>query len=47
MGVKGIGLVTVSESIAEMGDMGRFANPKQLQKLAGLAIVADSSGKGH
>ena len=45
MGIKGIGLVTVSGFIAEVGDIGRFDNPKQLQKLAGLAIVADSSGK--
>ena len=28
-----------------MGDIRRFDNPKQLQKLAGYAIVADSSGK--
>ena len=45
MGIKGIGLITVSGFIAEVGDIGRFDNPKQLQKLAGLAIVADSSGK--
>ena len=45
MGIKGIGLVTVSGFIAEVGDIGRFDSPKQLQKLAGLAIVADSSGK--
>ena len=41
----GIGLITVSGFIAEVGDIGRFNNPKQLQKLAGLAIVEDSSGK--
>ncbi len=45
MKIKGIGLVTVSGFIAEVGDIGRFDNPKQLQKLAELAIVADSSGK--
>ncbi len=45
MKIIGIGLVTVSGFIAEVGDIGRFDNPKQLQKLAGLAIVADSSGK--
>ena len=45
MDIRGIGLVTVSGFIAEVGDIGRFDNPKQLQKLAGLAIVADSSGK--
>ena len=45
MAIKGIGLVTVSGFIAEVGDIGRFDNPKQLQKLAGYAIVANESGK--
>lgn len=45
MEIKGIGLVTVSGFIAEVGDIGRFDNPKQLQKLAGYAIVANESGK--
>ena len=35
MGIQGIGLKTVSCFIAEVGDIGRFDNPKQLQKLAG------------
>lgn len=43
--IKGIGLATVSGFIAEVGDVGRFDNPKQLQKLAGYAIVANDSGK--
>lgn len=45
MSIKGIGLVTVSGFIAEVGNIGRFDNPKQLQKLAGYAIVANDSGK--
>jgi transposase len=45
IGIKGIGLITVSGFIAEVGDIRRFDNPKQLQKLAGYAIVANSSGK--
>ena len=45
MEIKGIGLVTVSGFIAEVGDIGHFDNPKQLQKLAGYAIVANDSGK--
>ena len=45
MGIKGIGLATVSGFIAEVGDIGRFDNPKQLQKLAGYAIVSNDSGK--
>lgn len=40
MEINGIGLKTVSCFVAEVGDIGRFDNPKQLQKLAGYAIVA-------
>ena len=36
---------TVIGFIAEVGDISRFDNPKQLQKLAGYAIVSNSSGK--
>lgn len=43
--IKGIGLVTVSGFMAEVGDIRRFDNPKQLQKLAGYAIVSNDSGK--
>ena len=43
--IKGIGLITVSGFIAEVGDIQRFDNAKQLQKLAGYAIVANESGK--
>ena len=45
LAIKGIGMVTVSGFIAEVGDIGRFDNPRQLQKLAGYAIVANDSGK--
>lgn len=45
MAIKGIGLITVSGFIAEVGDIGRFNNPKQLQKLAGYAIVVNESDK--
>lgn len=45
MEIKGIGMVTVSGFIAEVGDISRFDNPKQLQKLAGYAIVSNDSGK--
>ena len=43
--IKGVGLKTVSVLIAEVGDIRRFDNPKQLQKLAGYGIVECSSGK--
>ena len=45
MQIKGIGIKTVSGFIAEVGDVSRFNDPKQIQKLAGQAIVANSSGK--
>jgi transposase len=43
--IKGIGLVTVAGFIAEVGDINRFDSPKQIQKLAGLALRENSSGK--
>lgn len=43
--IKGIGQKTVQGFVAEVGDIGRFDDPKQLQKLAGYAIVEESSGK--
>ncbi len=43
--IKGVGIRTVSGFLAEAGDISRFNNPKELQKLAGLALVENSSGK--
>lgn len=43
--IEGIGLKTVCGFIAEVGDIRRFSTPKQVQKLAGYAIVECSSGK--
>ncbi len=43
--IKGIGITTVAGFIAEVGDITRFDDTKELQKLAGLELVADSSGK--
>jgi transposase len=45
LGIKGVGIKTVSGFLAEVGDINRFNNPKELQKLAGLSIVENSSGK--
>lgn len=45
MEIKGVGMRTVSGFLAEVGDINRFKNPKELQKLAGLALVENSSGK--
>ena len=43
--IKGVGLKTVIGFVAEVGDIKRFDDPKQLQKLAGYAIVKNESGK--
>ena len=43
--VPGAGIVTVAGFLSEVGDINRFSDPKQIQKLAGLAVVENSSGK--
>lgn len=43
--IKGVGEKTVSGFLAEVGNLRRFKDPKQLQKYAGLALVENSSGK--
>ena len=45
LAVKGVGLSTVIGFVADVGDIGRFTDPKQVQKLAGLEITKASSGK--
>ncbi|MEG6614815.1 IS110 family transposase [Peptococcaceae bacterium 1198_IL3148] len=43
--IKGVGLATAAGFIAEVGDITRFEHPKQVQKLAGLSLKENSSGK--
>ena len=45
LAIKGIGLTTVAGFLAEVGDIQRFDSPKQIVKLAGLALRENSSGK--
>ena len=45
LAIKGIGFVTVAGFLAEAGDIKRFDSPKQIVKLAGLALRENSSGK--
>jgi transposase len=45
MKIKGVGLITTAGFMAEVGDITRFEHPKQLQKLAGLSLKENSSGK--
>lgn len=49
LAIPGVGIVTVAGFLAEVGDIGRFDSPKQIQKLAGLELKENSSGKhkGH
>lgn len=43
--IKGLGIRTVTGILAEIGDITRFTDVRPVQKLAGLALVEDSSGK--
>ena len=43
--IKGVGITTAAGFMAEVGDVSRFSHPKQIQKLAGLNLVENSSGK--
>ena len=43
--IKGIGENTLAGILAEMGDIARFDDAKEIQKLSGLGLVACSSGK--
>jgi len=43
--IKGVGVKTAVGFISEVGDIMRYEDAKQIQKLAGLNIVENSSGK--
>ena len=45
LAIKGIGMITVAGFLAEAGDVRRFESPRQIQKLAGLSLRENSSGK--
>ena len=45
LAIKGVGLSTVIGFVAEVGDIGRFTDARQVQKLAGLEITKANSGK--
>lgn len=45
MSIPGVGLVTVAGFLAEVGDLSGYDNPRQIQKLAGLNLRENSSGK--
>lgn len=43
--IEGVGISSVMTFVAEVGDINRMESAKAVQKLAGLAIVSNSSGK--
>lgn len=43
--IKGVGLITAATFVGEVGNITRFQDPRQIQKLAGLNLVENSSGK--
>lgn len=43
--ISGIGNTIISGILAEMGDISRFDDVKEIQKLSGLGLVSSSSGK--
>lgn len=45
LAIKGVGFKLALGFVAEIGDISRFNDPKEIQKLAGLQIVNNESGK--
>ena len=45
LAIKGVGLTAAATFVGEVGDISRFQDPRQIQKLAGLNLVENSSGK--
>lgn len=45
LSIKGVGIITAAGFIAEAGDLSRYQHPRQIQKLAGLSLKENSSGK--
>lgn len=43
--IKGVGLIAAATFVGEVGDIRRFQDPRQIQKLAGFNLVENSSGK--
>jgi len=43
--IKGVGIMTAAGFVSEIGDIKRFTHPSQIQKLAGLNLIENSSGK--
>jgi transposase len=43
--IKGVGAMTIAGFISEVGDVRNYSHPRQIQKLAGLNLMENSSGK--
>ncbi|OWZ82605.1 hypothetical protein CDO51_13340, partial [Natranaerobius trueperi] len=45
MSISGVGMVTVAGFLFEVVDLSNYKHPRQIQKLAGLNLKENSSGK--
>ncbi len=45
LSIKGVGIKTVAGFVSEVGDINNYEHPRQIQKLAGLNLMENSSGK--
>ncbi len=43
--IKGVGTITIAGFVAEIGDIRNYDHPRQIQRLSGLNLVENSSGK--
>lgn len=43
--IKGVGSITIAGFIAEIGDIRNYEHPRQIQRLSGLNLIENSSGK--
>lgn len=43
--IKGVGLMTIAGFIAEIGNIINYEHPRQIQRLSGLNLIENSSGK--
>ena len=44
LSIKGIGVVSLTTCLGELGDPNRFDNPRQMSRMAGYNLIEDSSG---
>lgn len=45
MSIKGVGVISAAIVLGQTGSFGNYSNAKKLEKLAGLDLIENSSGK--